>query len=202
MVIFLFLTVFLSLAPGAWGASRTSDTSPAGRISEVPLEAGATLIIHHDSGSGHTTYTLSGLVLRSEKVTLEFIPVVIRRGGERGLASEVRFRGVVQDPVRLFRPAPGETVMPVETGSGFIRVNADRLTHSFFREHAFELVEAPDSPDILGFEARFGIEPPVLEMILGASEVILIGENPVWRLQMEDSQRAACRRFSEIVRDR
>lgn len=184
------------------GCNSAGTASPEPRQGagsrEIELSGGASVVVIEDDLTAVTVFTLEGVSLETDGMSLVFQPEVIWNSGGQP-SARIRFEGTVHGPRWPETIPPEQTVLPVITGTGFIRLIGDRASVSFFREHALEFSDnGPGSADPYRFEALFSLEPPVLKNILGADEFILVGENPEWRLQLGDSQKDACRRFLDI----
>lgn len=165
---------------------------------EIELSGEASVVVIEDYSTATTVFTLEGISIETDGMSLLFRPEVIwNREGQP--SARVRFEGTVYGPMWSETIPQGQTVLPVITGTVFIRMIGDRASVSFFREHALEFSDnGPGLIDPYRFQALFSLEPPVLKSILGADEFILVGDNPEWRLPLGDSQKDACRRFLDI----
>jgi hypothetical protein len=165
---------------------------------ETELSGGASVVVIRDDLSAVTTFTLEGILLETDGMSLLFRPEVMWDSGGQP-SARITFEGTVHGPRWSETILPEQTVLPVITGTDFIRLIGDRASVSFFREHAIEFSDnGPGLNDPYRFQAVFSLEPPILENILAAEEFIVVGENPDWRLQFGDSQKDACRRFLDI----
>lgn len=188
------LAVFGCNSPGT-----VSPEPPQGAGSrEIELSGGASVVVIRDDLTAVTTFTLEGISLETDGMSLLFRREVTWNSQGQP-SARITFEGTVHGP-RWSEAIPREqTVLPVITGTVFIRLIGDRASVSFFREHAIEFSDnGPGLNDPYRFQAVFSLEPPVLENILAADEFIAVGENPDWRLQFGDSQKDACRRFLDI----
>jgi len=165
------------------------------------FRGGASVLVIEDHTTSTTVFALEGLSLETDGMSLVFQPEVTWNSGGQP-SARIRFEGTVYGPRWSGTIPQDQTLLPVITGTGFIRLIGDRASVSFFREHALEFSDnGPGSVDPYRFAALFSLEPPVLANILSADEFILVGENPDWRLQLGDSQKEACRRFLDISLD-
>lgn len=193
-------TILAAIAVAGCNSPETAspEPRPGAGIREIKLSGGASVVVIEDGLSAVTVFTLEGVTLETDGMSLLFQPEVIWNSGGQP-SARIRFEGTVHRPRWPETTPPDQTVLPVITGTGFIRLIGDRASVSFFREHALEFSDnGPGSVDPYRFAALFSLETPVLENILSADEFILVGENPDWRLQLGDSQKEACRRFLDI----
>jgi len=192
--------IFAALAVLGCSSPGTATPGP-GQGSEsrvIELPGGASVAVIRDDPAETTTFILAGISLETDGMSLVFQPEVIWNS-EGQPSARIRFEGTVHGPVWAGVIPPDQTVLPVITGTDFIRMIGDRASVSFYREHALEFADnGPGPVDPYRFQALFSLEPPVLQNILAADEFLLVGENPDWRLQFGDSQKEACRRFLEI----
>jgi hypothetical protein len=184
------------------GCNSPGTVSPEPRQSagsrEIELSGGASVVVSRDDLAAVTTFTLEGILLETDGMSLLFRPEVTWNS-EGQPSARITFEGTVFGPQWSEAIPREQTVLPVVTGTGFIRLIGDRASVSFFREHAIEFSDNRQGlNDPYRFQAVFSLEPPVLENILAADEFIAVGENPDWRLQFGDSQKDACRRFLDI----
>lgn len=190
------------IAAAGCGARGTVAPGPGQvTVSIIELSGGASITVTDDSLAGTRTFALGGLILGTDGISLGFGPEVVRESGGRQ-SARIRFTGTVHSPRWFATNPPDRTVLPVVTGTCFIRMIGDMTSIQFYREHALDLSDNGPSPvDPYRFEALFSIEPPVLYGILGADELLLAGDNPGWRLEFGDAQKEACRRFLDVALD-
>ncbi|GEM_PF-5919460 len=179
------------------GTASPETRQGAGRR-EIELSGGASVVVTEDYSTSTTVYTLEGVSLETDGMSLLFKPEVTWNS-EGQPSAAIRFEGIIYGPRWSGTIPQDQTVLPVITGTDFIRLIGDRASVSFFREHALEFSDnGPGPVDPYRFQALFSLEPPVLKNILAADEFILVGENPDWRLPLGDSQKDACRRFLDL----
>ncbi|MFO7626307.1 MAG: hypothetical protein R6V62_03500 [Candidatus Fermentibacteraceae bacterium] len=194
------LTILAVLAVAGCNSPQTATPEPrqGAGSSEIELSGGASVVVIKDDLTATTTFILEGISLETDGMSLVFQPEVIWNS-EGQPSARIRFEGTIYGPRWSATIPQDQTVLPVITGTVFIRLIGDRASVSFFREHALEFADnVPGSADPYRFQALFSLEPPVMKNILAADEFILVGENPEWRLQLGDSQKDACRRFLDI----
>lgn len=189
----------LAVAGCAAPGTAAPGTGQGTQSRRIELTAGASVLVTEDPLAASKTFVLEGVTLETDGIVLEFRPEV-NRDGDGMPHARIRFEGTVHGPRWSVTPPPDPDVLPVITGTTFIRMIGDRASVSFYREHALEFSHnGPDPVDPYRFSALFSIEPPVLKSILAADEFLLAGEDPDWRVLFGDSQKEACRLFLELA---
>ncbi len=199
--IFTVLAVAGCNSPGTASPETRQGTGRRMPAGEIELSGEASVVVTEDHSTGVTVFTLEGVTFETDGISLLFSPEVTWNS-EGQPSAAIRFEGTIYGPRWSGTVPQDQTVLPVITGTDFIRLIGDRASVPFFREHALEFSDnGPGPVDPYRFQALFSLEPPVLKNILEADEIIVVGENPEWRLQLGDSQKDACRRFIAISLD-
>lgn len=193
------IAFFLATAGCAVQRHAGSAHPPEPALTRTALSEQVSVVVLEDPWKNMVSYTLEGILIENDGVSLEFIPTVVWAGSSPGPVSGVMFRGTVHSPEWREVPRAQGTVLPVMGGTDFIRLVGDRASVTFFIENALEFRDDPTMEGLYSFEAAFSLEPPTLETMVCAEQVSIAGENPVWRLRMDDTQREYCRRFIRMA---
>jgi hypothetical protein len=201
-------TVYIEHSPPSIGNPPVPPVHPDTVFSRYPLIGGSVEVEEAGTWKRHT---LRGCISETDGVLLEIIPVAVYRTAHDGSISKefsVVFSSRLQAHVFETQSSGGVSfglsqeegtgVLPVVTGTEFLRLVADRTTYPFLLEEStsYEGRRLPDGN--MAYSAVFDLPDWKLRSICSAGSITAAGSNPEFRLMFSDDARRLLQQFYDI----